>query len=118
MNEKIMLLPITPEFFELMFKVKTEYLILIMQQYDCSKQEIHDTLWQEFNIPGMENRIANTAFDFLIDCCEKKNDLEDTLRKEIKKNVLHAAIFYTNIEPNAVNTNRAGYSGNDWLDKQ
>ena len=103
MNKKIMLLPITQKFFDLILEVKAEYLGIIMEQYNCSKQEIYDILWQEFDIPGMENRIANTALDFLIDCCERKTDLEDTLRKEIKKNILHAAIFHTNVEPNAVN---------------
>ncbi len=103
MNKRIMLLPITPKFFDLMFEVKKDYLGVIIQQYNCSKQEVYDTLWEEFNIPGMEIRIANTAFDFLIDCCERKTDLEDTLRKEIKKNILHAGIFHTNVKPNAVN---------------
>jgi len=93
MNKKIMLLPITSKLFDLMCEVKEKYLGVVMYQFNCSKQEIHDTLWEEFNISGMENRIANTAFDFLIDCCERKKDLEDTLRKEIRKDILHAGIF-------------------------
>lgn len=41
----------------------------------------------------MEIRIANTAFDFLIDCCEEKKELCETLKGEIKKNILMAGIF-------------------------
>ena len=41
----------------------------------------------------MEIRIANTAFDFLIDCCENKRELEKTLKSEIKKNILTYAIL-------------------------
>lgn len=52
----------------------------------------------------MEIRIANTALDFLIDCCENKKDLCETLKGEIKKNILMAGIFYTNIAPEAACT--------------
>lgn len=34
MNKRIMLLPITPKFFDLMFEVKKDYLGVIMQQYN------------------------------------------------------------------------------------
>lgn len=96
---EVMNLQVTLKLFELMLEVKKENLVAVLEQYKCSKQELHDILWEEFNIPGMETRIANTALDFLIVDCEKKEDLEDTLRKEVKKNILGAAIYYTNIAP-------------------
>ena len=76
----------------------------ILKQYDVDQKNLYDQLWQEFNIPGMEIRIANTAFDFLIDCCEEKKELCATLKGEIKKNILMAGIFYTNIAPEAACT--------------
>ena len=93
----LMLSKITLEIFEMMFKLKKENLVTVREQYKCSEQELHDILWEEFNIPGMEVRIANTALNFLIMDCETKKDLEATLRKEIHRNVLGAAIYYTNI---------------------
>jgi len=97
-----MLSKIILEIFEMMFELKKESLVVVMEQYECREQELHDMLWEEFNIPGMEVRIANTALNFLIIACEKKEDLESTLRKEIHKNVLAAAIYYTNIDPEGI----------------
>lgn len=85
-----------------MLEVKKENLIIVQEQYKCSEQELHDILWEEFNISGMKTRIANTALDFLIIDCEEKKDLEDTLRKEVKKNILGAAIYYTNVAPEGI----------------
>jgi hypothetical protein len=98
-----MLLPLDRKIFEIMLEVKCDALEPIIKQYDTDRQSLYQLLWKEFNIPGMEIRIANTALDFLIDCCEKKRDLEDGLRGEIKKNILAAGIFYTNIAPEAMN---------------
>lgn len=102
--EKIMFLPLNCKMFEVMFEVKSDSLEPVLKHYDVEAQALHDLLWKEFHIPGMELRIANTAFDFLIDCCEEKRDLCETLKGEIKQCVLMASIYYTNIAPNAVST--------------
>lgn len=41
---------------------------------------------------------------FLIDCCETKHDLRETLIGEIRNVILAAGVFYTNIAPDAVST--------------
>lgn len=104
METSIMFLPLNQLVFKMMLEVKSDSLGPVMKQYDVSRQELYDSLWQEFNISGMEIRIANTAFDFLIDCCEKKRDLRETLIGEIKKNILMAGIFYSNVAPEAACT--------------
>lgn len=104
MDNRIMFMPLTHKIFDLMFEIKSKHLDPITDQYHCSKQELSDILWEEFNIPGMEIRIANTAFDFLIMNCERKEELEATLKKEVKRNVLASGIFYTNIAPDAAST--------------
>lgn len=103
-RDLIMFAQLNLELFNLIFKAKSKELSVIMKEYNVSKLDLHNTLWEEFNIPGMETRIANTAFDFLIDCCMEKRDLEDTLRKEIKKDILMSSIYYSNVAPNAINT--------------
>lgn len=103
-KEKFMLFPLNQHIFKTMFEIKSNSLEPILKQYDVEHKNLYDLLWKEFNIPGMEIRIANTAFDFLIECCEKKKDLCKTLKGEIKKNILMAGIFYTNVAPNAINT--------------
>lgn len=59
---------------------------------------------EEFNIPGMEARIANTAFGFLIFKCAEGKELNKLLRIEIKECILAAGIFYTNVAPEACST--------------
>lgn len=103
-KRKFMLLPLERKIFEIMLEVKSDAIEPIIKQYGTDRQSLYQLLWKEFNIPGMEIRIANTALDFLIDCCEKKRDLENSLRGEIKKNILMAGIFYTNVAPEAMNT--------------
>ena len=102
-KDEFMVLPLNQHIFKIMFEIKFNSLELILKQYDVDQKKLYDSLWEEFNIPGMEIRIANTAFDFLIECCEKKRDLCETLKGEIKKNILMASIFYTNVAPNAIN---------------
>mgnify|MGYP001087541115 CR=1 FL=1 len=103
-NDLLMFTRISLTAFNIMFEVKDESLSSVMKQYRVSKQDLHDTLWEEFNISGMEVRIANTAFDFLIECCENQKDLKDTLVGEIRKDILMSSIYYSNVAPNAVNT--------------
>lgn len=69
---EVMNLQVTLKLFELMLEVKKENLLIVQEQYKCSEQELHDILWEEFNISGMKTRIANTALDFLIIDCEEK----------------------------------------------
>ena len=103
-KEKFMFLPLNQHIFKTMFEIKSNSLEPILKQYDVDRKNLYDLLWKEFDIPGMEIRIANTAFDFLIDCCENKRELEKTLKSEIKKNILMSSIFYTNVAPDAINT--------------
>lgn len=100
----LMFLPLTKKVFDIMFDTKADSINPVLKHYDVSREFLHDMLWKEFNIESMETRIANTALDFLIDCCEEKKDLCKTLKGEIKKNILAAAIFYTNIAPEAAFT--------------
>ena len=103
-KEKFMFLPLNQHIFKIMFEIKSNSLEPILKQYGVDQKNLYDLLWEEFNILGMEIRIANTAFDFLIDCCEKKRELEKTLKGEIKKNILMSSIFYTNVSPDAIST--------------
>lgn len=103
-KKQFMFLPLNQHVFKTMFEIKSNSLGPILKQYEVDQKNLYDQLWQEFNIPGMEIRIANTAFDFLIDCCEEKKELCETLKGEIKKNILMAGIFYTNIAPEAAYT--------------
>lgn len=98
-KKQFMFLPLNQHIFKTMFEIKSNSLEPILKQYDVDQNNLYDQLWKEFNIPGMEIRIANTALDFLIDCCENKKDLCETLKGEIKKNILMAGIFYTNVAP-------------------
>lgn len=102
-KEEFMVLPLNQHIFKTMFEIKIDSLKPILKQYDVDRNFLYDLLWEEFNIPGMEIRIANTAFDFLIECCEKKRELCETLKGEIKKNILMSSIFYTNVAPDAIN---------------
>lgn len=103
-KEHFMFLPLNQHIFKTMFEIKSNSLEPILKQYDVDQKYSYDLLWEEFDISGMEIRITNTAFDFLIDCCEKKRDLRETLKGENKKNILMSSIFYTNVAPNAINT--------------
>ena len=101
---RVMFMPLTKKFFDMMFDVKQAKLKPILEQYGTDNQSLHDELWEELNTPGMENRIANTAIDYLIDCCKEKKDLCDTLRGTIRNTILMSGIFYTNVAPNAACT--------------
>lgn len=103
-KKQFMFLPLNQHIFKTMFEIKSNSLESILKQYNVDQNNLYDQLWKEFNIPGMEIRIANTALDFLIDCCENKKDLCETLKGEIKKNILMAGIFYTNVAPEAACT--------------
>ncbi len=104
MKKAFMFLPLNKKIFDIIFDVKSKDISPILEYYSVEKQILYDMLWEEYNIPGMEVRIANTAFDFLIECCEEKRDLCKTLKGEIKKNILASGIFYTNIAPEAATT--------------
>ena len=100
----LMKLPLKKSFFDTMFDVKKEAIGPVLAHYNVDEQTLHDMLWEEYNISGMENRIANTAFDFLITACEQGKDLPETLKGAVKENILAAAIYYTNIAPDTVHT--------------
>lgn len=106
MAELFMHLRLTKPIFQSMFKVKKEALASVLNHYKITESELFELLWQEFDIPGMEVRIANTAFDFLIDRCEGCHEAEPSARAEIKHDILMSDIYYTNIAPNAINTER------------
>ena len=103
-KKMVMLRPLDKMIFNVMFNTKEEDINPILEQYNTSKEILRDILWEELNIDGMDLRTANTAVDFLIDCSEKKYDLRKTIREEIRKNILMAGVFYTNIAPYAVCT--------------
>lgn len=105
-KELFMKMQITESVFSVMFeeKTKSEHFIEILKTYNTNNNDLYGVLWEEFNIPGMEVRIANTAFDFLILKCVEKKELNKLLRNEIKECVLSAGIFYTNVAPEACST--------------
>lgn len=104
MERKIMFLSINRNIFEIMFDAKSDNISPVLEQYSVDKETLNNMLWKELNISGMEIRIANTAIDFLIDCCTQKKDLEDSLPGMIKKMILMSGVFYTNVAPNAAFT--------------
>lgn len=112
-KEEFMRMPLSKRFFDVIIEVKSNNLAPVLEQYCVSQEDLCLSLWEEFNIPGMEVRIANTALDFLIDCCETKRDLCHTLKGEIKKNILMAGIFYTNIAPEAISTAEVSVSATE-----
>lgn len=97
-----MMSPINKLKFDKIFELKMDQTEPVLCVYKESQEHLKEILWEEFNIPGMDVRTANTAFNFLITRCKQNNDLADTLRSEIKNAILHAAIFYTNVAPDAV----------------
>lgn len=101
-TRKFMLLSCNKIIFDKIFDIKAAGMVTVCKVYDVSMDELRSLVWEEFNIQGMEVRIANTALNFLIDCCESGHDLCKTLKGEIKQVVLNAAIFYTNIAPDAI----------------
>lgn len=92
--ETFMRLPLFQGAFSTMFGVKKNDLSVVLVQYQSSEEELRETLWKEFDIAGMEIRMANTAFDYLIDCCELKRDLQDTLIETIRNCILMSGILY------------------------
>lgn len=103
-KQKFMRLSLNKILFNAIFEVKKDDFTPVLEQYKVTKQELYDILWKELHIPDMEVRIANTAMDFLIDCCETKHDLRETLIGEIRNVILAAGVFHTNIAPDAVST--------------
>lgn len=103
MDKRIfMKLPLTPGIFEAMWNEKKKSITPVLSCYGVDEETLKETLWEEFNIPGMEVRIANTAMNFIIDGCEKHHDPAPTLVQEIKNDILASGIYYTNIAPNAI----------------
>lgn len=112
-KELFMKMPITEKIFAIMFEAKAESkdFVEILKYYNINKQDLYNLLWEEFNIPGMEVRIANTAFDYLIIDCTKKEE-PGSLKSEIKECILAAAVFYTNVAPEACSTSDFAPLGN------
>lgn len=108
-DKAFMLLPLKKEISDVMFSVKSDSINPVLERYGVDRQGLHDLLWEELNIPGMEVRTANTAFDFLIVSCEENRELETSLKAEVKKNILGAGVFYTNIAPEAVHPSECMY---------
>lgn len=98
---------LTEKIFHAMWEVKAENRQAVAERYKVTEQQLYNALWQEFNIEGMEVRIANTAFDFLIDRCKDGKDLKESLHQTVRDMILAATIFYSNIVPNAVSTSEA-----------
>lgn len=105
-KELFMKMPITERIFSVMFEEKAKSLdfVEILKYYNINKQDLYSIMWEKFNIPGMEIRIANTAFDFLIMKCVEKKELDKNLSNEIGECILTAGIFYTNVAPEACKT--------------
>lgn len=97
-----MLLSCNKMIFDKIFDIKAADMEPVCRVYNVSLDELKSMIWEKFDILGMEVRIANTALDWLIDCCEAEQELYKTLRGEIRQVILHAAIFYTNVASNAV----------------
>lgn len=102
MRKNIMYQKLTRKFFETMFELKKDHIAPVLARFNTDADGLKEALWTEFDIPGMEVRVANTAFDWVIECCERENDLQESLVKEIRKCILHSGIFYTNVAPNVV----------------
>lgn len=102
-KELFMKMPVTEKIFTIIFETKTKSkdFVEILKYYNINKQDLYSIMWEKFNIPGMEIRIANTAFDFLIMKCVEKKELDKNLSNEIGECILTAGIFYTNVAPEA-----------------
>lgn len=94
---------LSKKIFDKIFEIKADAVQPVLDNFNVEKEELKNLLWEEFNIPGMEVRIANTALDWLIMNCEEDNDLGKTLKSEIRKDILYAGIFYTNVAPDCIN---------------
>lgn len=99
---QFMLSPLNEKVFNKIFELKADKMELVSTVYKESLEKLKKILWAEFNIPGMDVRTANTALNWLISRCMENQDLAGTLKGEIKNVILHAAIFYTNVAPNAI----------------
>lgn len=105
-KELFMKMLVTERIFSVMFEEKAKSLdfVEILKYYNINKQDLYSIMWEKFNIPGMEIRIANTAFDFLIAKCAERKELNKVLKNEIGECIMTAGIFYTNIVPEACTT--------------
>lgn len=70
-KELFMKMQITERIFSVIYaeKTKLENFIEILKTYNTNRNDLYGILWEEFNIPWMEARVANTAFGFLICKC-------------------------------------------------
>lgn len=91
MKYSFMLRPLSKVVFDKMFECKLELIEPVLKTYKVQPEDLKNLLWKEFNIPGMEVRIANTAFNVLIRCCEKKEDLCESLLGEVRHVILTAS---------------------------
>ncbi len=105
-KELFMKMPVTEKIFTIIFeeKTKSKDFAKLLGYYNINKHDLYSIMWEEFNIPGMEIRIANTAFDFLITECAEKKELDKVLKNEIRECILTAGNFYTNVAPEACTT--------------
>ena len=102
LEKQFMLSPLNEVIFNKIFELKADAIGPILNVYKETQENLKKVLWEEFDTAGMEVRIANTAFDWLIGRCEGADDLCATLKGEVRNVILHAAIFYTNVAPNAI----------------
>ncbi len=112
LEKQFMLSPLNKIVFDKIFELKADAIEPILSVYKETQENLKKILWKEFNIAGMDVRTANTAFDWLISRCAEGVDLCATLEGEIKNVILHAAIFYTNVAPDAI-TDRDWKPSND-----
>lgn len=103
-RQTFMRLPLSRLVFDTIFEIKKNAFQPVLVQYRVSQEELYDLLWEKLNVPDMDVRTANTAMDFLIDCCERKKDLAETINVMLHDMILASAVYYTNIAPDAVST--------------
>ncbi|MEY8334680.1 hypothetical protein AALB53_16480 [Lachnospiraceae bacterium 47-T17] len=104
MEEAVLISPISERFFAIMLSVWDDDgdTKRVAKHFGISVNEVIQIIHEELFIPGMETRMAWQAMCFVIVCLDKK-EMEETLRKTIKKCILMAAVFYTNVPENVRN---------------
>ena len=105
-KELFMKMSVTEKIFTIIFeeKTKSKDFAKLLGYYNINKHDLYSIMWEEFNIPGMEIRIANTViwfFNYKM-CWEK--ELDKVLKNEIRECILTAGNFYTNVAPEACTT--------------
>lgn len=100
----VMCSEVSEKMFNLMLEQKKEDLKVILDKCSITKQQLVDALCEECFITGMENRICNTAIDFLITKYETESISckASELHQDIRDSILMAGIYYTNVAPDAI----------------